>query len=150
MIQPESVTCFHLHAFSHSDTETQKSLDTIATEFFGREYKSQQVGDSDHDMWGNEEVYLFRIRNEDDVLDILNLFDMEFWNSSGGEMVEVDVVQRWLDREPQYPAYQDDWEPERKHDTELLRAAPTADVVLAHLIKNDVLPYGDYLIEVSW
>lgn len=146
MIQPESVAYFRLYAFSSGDTATHKSLDTLASEFFGREYKSQQVGDSEHDMWANDEVYLVRVETSDDVEELLDTYG----ENAQGEWVQIDSVQQWLDRQPSYPAYQDGWEPERKHDIELMRAAPSADVVVAHLVKNDVLPYGVYLIEVSW
>lgn len=47
-----------------------------------------------------------------------------------------------------------EWEDARgfvfKHECQVYRMAPTPQYVLADLISNGVLPYGDYLVKVSW
>lgn len=69
-------------------------------------------------------IYRYDYRTEDDCL----------------EMRHMEYIDGWLAKNPE------DYE----YDFELEREAPRISVILAHLILNGELPYGEYLIKIDW
>lgn len=53
---------------------------------------------------------------------------------------DEEAIRSWLDKNP------DDYDDE----LQLLREAPGIPCMLAHLILNGILPYGEYFINVDW
>lgn len=133
MITPPQETYYVMDMFDHGYAF---SLDKIATEVYGRTYCGQQTGD----MISNDTTVAYDFSTESDVLE-------------------------WVDGESYRPAPEHahfdwanpvlnlvDWlaEPDGEFDFEHERLGPEPRTMLAHLIRDGHLPYGKYLINVSW
>jgi hypothetical protein len=130
----------------HSEYQKDQapSLDSIATRVYGRKYVGQQTGD----MLGNDSVHHYDMSEyEVDQLD----FDMNQeprqhyvdWDPITQQAIYAEGVnwfEYWLGLD----------ESKFKHDFEIYRQAPEPRYVLADLIKRGELPYGQYLLRVSW
>lgn len=115
----------------------EMSLDAIATKFYGKTYKGQQTGD----MIPNDVCKVYDMSTEGYVLD----YDAE-------ECYKP--LQRWLDMKMGDVIDDTDrWpygEKTVKYDFDIYREAPMPAYILSDLIKKGQLPYGKYLVEVSW
>lgn len=105
---------------SSFESQAGLSLNALATELFGREYVGQQTED-------------FQPRG-------INRYDMS----------SQEMCQRWHDQEAI-----DEWLAKNPDDYGenvwmLTQEGPKVSNVLAHLIINTKLPFGDYLINVDW
>jgi hypothetical protein len=118
--------------------EGEKSLDAIATKFYGKQYKGQQTGD----MMAQSSWHVFDLRTEYDVED----YQPEDCYKP---------LSRWLALELGDEIVED-WygAGERKkvaeYDFDIYREAPMPEYILADLIRNGVLPHGKYLVHVWW
>lgn len=123
-----------LPMFSHHGPT---SLDAIATEYYGKQYKGQQTGD----MLSNDTWQVYDMSTEDKCLD----YDIE-------ECYKP--LQRWLDMKIGDVIEDTDSWPYRektvKYDFDIYREAPLPAYVLADLVRNHKLPYGKYLVQVMW
>lgn len=115
---PEKTDCYWLEETSFA-SNPQVSLNSLATEMFGREYVGQQT-----EGCQPRGIQKYDMSNEDNCLD---------WH-------EPQAIEEWLAKNPE------DYE----FDFVLSREGPYIPNVLAHLILNDVLPYGEYLINIDW
>lgn len=110
------------------------SLDAIATEYYGQSYSGQQTGD----MMANDSWHIFDFSTEDDVAE----YDPEDCYKP---------LTKWKNLRMGDPLPQP-YDPDRvvRYDFDIEREAPTPDYILADLIRNGVLPYGKYLVQVTW
>lgn len=123
MIEPKKEEYYLLDCFESHFDPAKLSLDGLATQFFGRQYKGQQAGE----MIPNDTVKEYDFSGDDE----------SWW---GYEDFHVNQLEAWLAEDPK------DYE----YDFELYRKAPEPDTIIAHLILNEVLPRGRYLLRVSW
>lgn len=117
---PKKGDFFWLESFNHSETP---SLDSIASDYFGRPYKGQQTGGC-----LPRGIQRYDMNTEEDCRVWMN-------DEEGKEMITG-----WLSKS------QTDY----LHEFEMQRDAPYISYVLAHLILNRQLPYGEYLINIDW
>lgn len=131
--------------FDHSEYQPEQapSLDSIATRVYGRRYVGQQTGR----MLDNDSVHHYDM-SEDEVEQLV--FDMEQEpkrhyirydpHTKEGVYAEgVNWFEYWLGLD------------EAEHSSkDIDHAAPEPHYVLADLIKRGELPYGQYLLRVSW
>lgn len=154
---------------------TENELNRIATEFYGRKYVAQQTGD----MLPNDSFHVFEM-SEEDVADWTHDMEQERSNGGHyvglkrvargmGDRVNNDHIavyaegMNWFDywlslrHDPDNPDNHNNPESGVSYagqsfqlDFQVYREAPTPSYVLADLIKNKILPYGTYLVKVSW
>lgn len=110
------------------------SLDAIATEYYGQIYSGQQTGD----MMSNDSYHVYDFSTEDDVED----YQPEDCYKP---------LSRWKNMKMGDPM-PEHYDPTRvvTYDFDIEREAPMPQYILADLIRNGVLPYGKYLVSVSW
>jgi hypothetical protein len=115
--------------------EGEKSLDAIATKFYGKQYKGQQTGD----MMAQSSWHVFDLRTEYDVEDyqpedcykpLSRWLSLEIGDTIEGGPYRADRV--------------------TEYDFDIYREAPMPEYILADLIRNGVLPHGKYLVHVWW
>lgn len=153
----------------------ETELNRIATEHYGRPYVAQQTGD----MLPNDSFHVYEMA-EEDVLQWCYDMDTERAGRGHylglqrvapgtGDRVLGDHVAIYAEGVNWFEYWlainiasegERGWYPTRETDdlrarpgvspTAARRAAPTPHYVLADLIKNNVLPYGTYLMKVSW
>lgn len=148
------------------------SLNEIATEFYGRKYVGQQVGDGGrNDMFSNDSVYEFDMTEDDPNEHFWQIDDPEasaqtylgYDVPSGTTMYheghnreEYWKSMSWSDdpdkvTHPDNPGKGEDcYGAVFRYDFQVYREAPNVTYTLARLIKAGVLPYGKYLLYVSW
>lgn len=124
---PKQKKAFFMPMFSH---EGERSLDAIATRFYGREYVGQQTGD----MLPNDSHVVYKMNRENVKQLMYNLEEEREYNG-------IDSLAKWLSA----PATED-----RREKLDILRAAPEPDYILADLITKGELPYGTYVLSVWW
>lgn len=128
----------HSYLEWHDDDEV--SLDKIATDVYGKKYVGQQTGE----MLGNDTYHLYDLSTEDEVLEWLQdpedmgFYQNPFSNSLGD--ITYHTVKGWLARDTSND----------KYDFDDYREGPEPHTMLATLIHEGHLPYGKYLINVSW
>lgn len=135
MIELEKEEYTILPMFEH---DRPKSLDAIATEFYGKQYKGQQTGD----MMSNDSWHVFDLRTEGDVAEYQPedcYKPLSRWLAM--EMGD-EIVEDWYGAGKRKKIVQ--------YDFEIYREAPMPEYILADLIRNGVLPYGKYLVHVWW
>lgn len=123
-----------LPMFAH---EGEKSLDALATKFYGKTYCGQQTGE----MIANDSYMVYDMRTEGDVEDYHPedcYKPLSRWLSMKiGDTVED--TDRWPYGQKTIT-----------YESQIEREAPLPSYVLADLIRNGVLPYGKYLVRVWW
>lgn len=149
---------------------SENKLNEIATSFYGREYNGQQTGD----MLPNDSYHLF-VMDEVNVAELTHTMKKnrhylglkrvaKGTGDWGGDHVSVcHEGHNWLDywlslsHDPDSPDNLDNPRDGEDHfggsfkfDFQVYRQAPTIDYILADLITKGELPYGDYMITVSW
>ncbi len=146
------------------------SLNAIATEYYGSKYIAQQTGE----MLPNDSTHHYNMSPEEVDQWCADMEDKRHYlgyvpvakgtGDFGGNGKTVYHVghnqfEYWLSlrHDPDNPDNSDNPHPGEdhygesfKHDFQVYRQAPEPWYVLADLIRNGVLPHGDYLMEVSW
>ena len=121
----------------HPDREP--TLDGMVSDVYGRKYVGQQTGD----MLPNDtthrysmtpeqvEEFLYGVDPEKPYYDPPRYGDRTYFGRAGFEI--------WLADDKEY-----------KYDFEHYRQAPGPETALAMLIEDGHLPYGEYLVIVTW
>lgn len=149
------------------------SLDDLATEFYGKKYVSQQVGDGrERDMFDNDSVYEFDMSEDDPDEHFWQMESPDEWANQtylGWDRASKDTKYHkghnreeywkslsYSDNEdevthPGNPAEGEDvYGAVFRYDFQVYREAPQVPWTLARLIRAGILPYGKYLLYVSW
>ena len=137
IVVPES-TLYEMTMFDHTEyhpLDHRPSLDKIATEVYGKKYVGQQTDE----MLGNDSWHVYDMTTEDECQEAANLGDLEFYDDPYSRRYYFSVA-GWLTRDTSNDDY----------DFQDYRTAPSPECMLATLILEGHLPYGRYLIEVSW
>lgn len=132
--------------YSSFEPDTPPSLDSIATRVYGREYQGQQTGE----MLANDTIHHYDMSEkavEQRVAD-QRWGDPERQHYLGYDRIKregiyekgVNEFEYWLGLDLE----------KAKYDFEVYRQAPEPADVLADLINRGELPYGQYLLRVSW
>lgn len=134
MISVPQETYYVMPMFDHSPYGgSDLSLDKIATEVYGRKYVGQQTGDmlsnDTHQLYDMTEHYVEELISEPSYI------PEEKYRHFSSTCLSLE-----------------DWlaEPDGEYDFVHERKGPEPATMLAHLIKDGHLPYGKYLIGVSW
>ena len=129
---PAQRTFYYMDMLDYSDyrPDTPMSLDRLATETYGRTYVGQQTGK----MLPNDTDHIY-VMDENSIAD-LGLDDRIDYVSRDGDTTFT--LANWLAA------------PDGKYDFEHYRSGPTPETMLAHLVRDGHLPYGTYLLRVSW
>lgn len=121
---------------SHYNPNPPISLDGIATQVYGRKYVGQQTGD----MIGNDTFHFYDLERtydvQEEILDRRNWYAPEMWM---GISQCILTLESWLADVTEYD-----------YDFQHYRKGPEPRTMLAHLINDGHLPYGRYLLRVSW
>lgn len=142
-------------------------LNKIATEYYGKQYVGQQVGDGMRDMLSNDSEYVFHMSEEDvaqyvyDAEEKTTYLGYDPFTKESKYLEGVTRLEYWKSL-----SYSDDKDKQTHpdnpregencfgavfaYDFQVYREAPPIHHVLADLIKNDILPYGTYILYVSW
>src|ERR1044072_865031 len=118
----------------HRPAGEPPGLDGMVSGVYGRLYIGQQTGD----MLSNDTEYTYHM-SDSDVAEYLEDTDYDYdgkhYHYDGGRKQFME----WLADDTEY-----------KYDFDHYRQAPVPQVALAMLIADGHLPYGTYLIRVSW
>lgn len=126
----------------------EDSLDAIATRVYGREYKGQQTGDmiynDSHVVYDMSAEAVEELNSEMSSEPKRHYLDYDPITEEHKYAEGVNWFEYWLGLEEKeiFPGYTD--------MTDIIRAAPTPNHVLADLIKRGELPYGTYVMSVWW
>lgn len=142
-------------------TTGRPTIDKIIRDHFNiqapKRYECQQVGlrhgsPWQEGGWNNDTEWTVHIPDEDTVTEWLAGGHWDGVPGKGGVWVEEPntEIEEWLAKVPEVPSYHEGKPVEEQYDVKDIRSAPQVDLFMARLIRDGVLPYGHYVICVSW
>lgn len=125
-----------LDTTQHAGQDSRPGLDEIATRIYGKKYVGQQTGD----MLSNDSWHVYDFPNKDECEEWAGLGNLNpYVDPLNGNVTYLSVA-GWQARDKSAD----------KYNFEDYRTGPEPRTMLATLILDGHLPYGRYLIEVSW
>lgn len=134
---PKSETVYFLSVFDH----TTPSLDGIVSEAVGAKYVGQQTGE----MISNDTDLTVDMSSDDDIEEAMDSYgEGPYIDPRSGDRTYFNF-ESWLEALKTDPYFTQD-----TYGYKAERAAPDWNYALAWCVKNDLLPRGKYVLQVSW